>query len=134
MTRRLLLLLPLFLIGGCNLCGCTKIYQDASKDVSPTAPTPVVPVSHLVEFRVTGTVQTVTVNSSDTQDGIETIQSNLPWFRQQKIFQDSFLYLDASSFDFGQLHVQIYVDGQLFRESFATGFSPKVAISGQYRF
>jgi len=132
--KRLLLLLPLLLIGGCNLCGCTKIYQDASKDVSPTAPTPVVPVSHLVEFRVTGTVQTVPVNSSDTQDGAESILTGLPWFRQLKLKEDSYLYLDASSFDFGQLHVQIFVDGVLFREAFANGFEPKVAISGQYRF
>ncbi len=132
--KRLLLLLPLLLIGGCNLCGCTKIYQDASKDVSPTAPTPVVPVTHLVEFRVSGTVSSVSINSSDTQDGAESILTGLPWFRQLKLKEDSYLYLDASSFDFGQLHVQIFVDGVLFREAFANGFEPKVAISGQYRF
>jgi hypothetical protein len=129
MRKVLLLLFPLLLISG-----CTKIYQDTSGS-NPVAPTaPVVVNSALVEFRVTGTIQSATITMSTTEDGQESITTGLPWFRQTKIGSDSFLYLDASSFDFGQLHVQIYVNGVLFREAFANGFEPKVAISGQYRF
>jgi hypothetical protein len=124
-----LFLLPLLLIGG-----CTKIYQ-ASADVNPVAPTPPVVVkSALVEYRVTGTVTSATITISDTTEGSETILSNLPWFRQFKIQDATFLYLDASSFDYGQLHIQIFVDGVLFREAFVNGYSPKVAISGTYHF
>ena len=130
MKRRLLFLLPLLLIGG-----CTKIYQEASKDsnANPVAPTPQV-VTHLVEFRVTGTVTSANITDSNTEDGSESISTSVPWFRQFKISSDSFLYLDAQSFDFGQLHVQIFVDGQLFKEAFANGSEPRVAVSGTYRF
>lgn len=123
--------MPLLLIGG-----CTKIYQESSKDTSanPVAPTPPVVVSHLVEFRVTGTITSATITDSNTEDGAETITTSTPWFRQFKITQDSFLYLDAQSFDFGQLHVQILVDGVLFKEAFANGFEPRVSVSGTYRF
>jgi len=125
----------MLLFTGCSaLCGCTKIYQDAS----PTGPTkvePPVPVvtSHLVEFRVTGTVNITTITSSDTNEGVSIVTTGIPWFQQFKITKDTFLYLDAQSFEFGVLHVQIYVDGALFREAFTTnGNAPKIAVSGQY--
>lgn len=135
MYRRLLLVLPmLLLVAGCSdLCGCTKVYQ-----ANPTAPTPTptptpVPVSHLVEFRVTGTVNITTITSSDTNEGVSIVTTGIPWFQQFKITKDTFLYLDAQSFEFGVLHVQIYVDGALFREAFTTnGNAPKIAVSGQY--
>jgi hypothetical protein len=126
MLRRELLIVPLLLA-----MGCTKVYNQPASPSNPVSPDPVV-VSHLVEFRVTGTINTATITASDSQEGMELISTGLPWFKSFKITQDTFLYLDASSFDTGVLHVQIYVDGSIFREAFANGFEPKIAVSGQF--
>lgn len=125
--RQLLLTIPLVLSMGCVRDNTVEVRQPAN----PASPEPVV-VSHLVEFRVTGTVNLATITASDTQEGLSIIDTGLPWFMSFKITKDTFLYLDAVSNDFGIIHVQIYVDGSLFREAYATGITPKISVSGQF--
>ena len=125
--RQLLLTIPLVLSMGCVRDNTVEVRQPAN----PASPEPVV-VSHLVEFRVTGTVTLATITASDTREGLSIIDTGLPWFQSFKITKDTFLYLDAVSSDFGIIHVQIYVDGNLFREAYASGFTPKISVSGQF--
>ena len=135
MTRRVLLLIPLLLT-----LGCTKIYNQKAEDNStsnPVAPTPdPVPTSHQVEFRVIGDLASCTITTSTSEDGREDVVTALPWFRKFTIHKTSFLYLGAvSNNDSGQLHVMIFVDGELFREAYSTvGFNPSIAVSGNYEF
>jgi len=105
-----------------------------AKDQNPNSPTPIVPVvvTHTVEYRVLGTVNSATITASNSQEGMEITTSALPWFESIKITKDTFLYLDAQSFEFGTVQVQIYVDGVIFREAFSNGFSPKIAVSGTF--
>lgn len=128
MYRRTLLALALAMSIGCVRDNTVEVKAPAN----PDAPTPIIPATHLVEFRVTGTVGLTTITASDTQEGLSIIDTGLPWFQTFKITKDTFLYLDAVSNDFGIVHVQIYVDGALFREAYATGFAPKISVSGQF--
>jgi hypothetical protein len=129
------LLLPLLLVSGCStLCGCSD-----EKDRSPTAPTVVVPpapVVHEVEFRVTGTDPgVIEISLTSTQEGTTTLRTNLPWFASFRSTRSSqFLALQAKDVGFfvGTVTVQIFVDGQLFRESSVNGFAPTAEISGQW--
>ena len=132
MRRFLILsLMPMALLfGGCVRDNTVEVRSPAN----PASPDPVV-VSHLVEYRVTGTVSFVTITASDTQEGMSITNTGLPWFQSFKITQDTFLYLDAVATnpdDFGIIHVQIFVDGKLFREAVANGFNPKLAVSGEF--
>lgn len=128
MDRRMFLsLVPILAMG------CTKIFQDASKDsANPTAPTTPTVVTHDVEYRVLGDVP-ATITASNSQDGMDIIQSGLPWTQKFKITKDAFLYLEAKSLAFGTLHVQIFVDNVLFREAVSVAASnPFIAVSGTY--
>jgi len=130
---RLLLVLSMVLSMAVSNISCVKDnnFGDRGAPANPASPEPVI-VSHLVEFRVTGTVNLCTITASDTQEGMSIITTGLPWFQSFKITQDTFLYLDAISDDFGVVHVQIFVDGKLFREAVANGFNPKLAVSGEF--
>lgn len=133
MNRRMLLLIPLLLV-----LGCTKVYNgqvDGSNgNGGGVTPDPVV-TSHNVEFRVMGDVTLATITTSDTKEGREVIVTELPWFKSLKLTKSTFLYLSAVSGDYGNLHVMIYVDGELFREAYSvTGATPTITISGNYYF
>jgi hypothetical protein len=125
--RQLLLAIPLVLAMGCVRDNTVEVKSPAN----PDAPDPVV-VSHLVEYRVTGTISSCTITSSDTQEGLTITTTALPWFQQFRITKDTFLFLEAASADLGVLHVQIFVDGVLFREAFFNGFEPRVSVNGTY--
>jgi hypothetical protein len=130
MLRRIFLMMPIALLFGGTACVRDNTVEVKSP-ANPAAPEPVI-ISHLVEYRVTGTVNLCTITASDTQEGMSIITTGLPWFQSFKITQDTFLYLDAISDDFGVVHVQIFVDGKLFREAVANGFNPKLAVSGEF--
>jgi hypothetical protein len=79
-------------------------------------------------------VNLATITASNSQEGMDIVTTGLPWFQSITVKKDTFLYLDAQSFDFGTIQVQIYVDGVLFREAFSNGFNPKIAVSGTAHF
>jgi len=125
-------LLGLVLIAGCVRDNTITTAKDSN---NPNAPTPIVPVVlHTVEFRVLGTINLATITASNSQEGMEIISSGLPWFQSIKVKNDTFVYLDAQSSEFGTIQVQILVDGVVFREAFSNGFSPKIAVSGTVHF
>ena len=133
--RLVAFIMPMTLLFGGSISSCVRDNTIVTKDspANPAAPEPVV-VSHLVEYRVTGTIS-VTITASDTQEGMSITTTGLPWFQTFKITQDTFLYLDAvasNQDDFGIIHIQIFVDGKLFREAVANGFNPKLAVSGEF--
>ena len=132
MFRRILLT-TLLIVSVC-VTSCVRDNTITTKDSNPNSPTPIIPVTHTVEFRVLGTINLATITASNSQEGMEIVQSGLPWFQSITIKKDTFLYLDAQSFEFGTIQVQILVDGVLFREAFSTGFSPKIAVSGTIHF
>lgn len=107
---------------------------------SPTAPTPVpTPTPNSIEFRVLGDIvldpgtNGVEIQYGSTEEGTSRILSTLPWFLTTRTLRDSlFIVLNASGTGFGVLQVQIIVNGQLFREASASGFNPRVAVSGLF--
>ena len=107
---------------------------------SPTAPTPVpVPTLHTIEFRVLGDIildpgtNGVEIQFGSTQEGTSRILSTLPWFSSTKTSRDSlFIVLNAAATGFGVIQAQIIVNNELFREASASGFNPRVALSGLF--
>jgi hypothetical protein len=123
---------------------CTRIYNErdrSSASTPPTAPTPAVVVD-VIEFRVFGNVggAPVFIKYTNSVDGLTTATAaTLPYVATVRS-DDSFifLYLEASAvsaaIQLGTLQVQIYVNGKLFREGFASGFASLLATaSGTYR-
>jgi len=108
---------------------------------TPTAPTPIPPPAqpNTIEFRVLGDVvfdpgtNGVEIQYGSTEEGTSRVLSTLPWFSSTKTFKDQlFIVLNASATGFGVLQVQIIINGQLFREASASGFNPRVAVSGLF--
>lgn len=107
---------------------------------SPTEPTPVpAPTPNTIEFRVLGDIvldpgtNGVEIQFGSTEEGTSRVLSTLPWFSSTRTFRDTlFLALNAQASGFGVLQVQIIINGQLFREASASGFNPRVAVSGQF--
>jgi hypothetical protein len=132
MDRRLFLAgLPL-LAAACVRDNTITVPKDESP--TPAGPTPL-PKAHEFEFRVNGTVEgLLDIGMSNSAEGTTLIRSDLPWFVTVKSTRTSmFLSLEAQSFDgFGTLTVQIFVDGELFREASSDGFAPRASISGQW--
>src|SRR5262245_16675911 len=147
MTRRSRLLL--FVVLAALLGGCTKIYGDGySKNnggtaTPPTAPTPTPPTvtADTIEFRVFGNVglAPVLIKYTNSVDGLSVLATaSLPYIATVKSTDLSlFLYIEAGStptITTAVLQVQIYVNGRLFREGYASGIGPLSAIaSGTYR-
>ena len=127
----ILLLLPIL--------SCTKVYNE-----TPTAPsqsvapgTPKQPDK--IEFRVFGNQisSVVTIKHSDPINGAALYVGGTPYYASVNSKDDSiFLFIEATgngTFSFSSLQAQIYVNGQLFRESFSQGFALSVQASGTYR-
>lgn len=120
-----------------SLVGCTKVYQQ-----SPTSPTPVVPVTKSpdkIEFRVFGQQLSgpVSIKHTDPINGNTLYNGGVPYFASVSSNQDTiFLFIEATGnglFLNSGLQVQIFVNGQLFREAFVQGFTLTVQASGTYR-
>lgn len=113
--RRILTLLPL-LAASC----CSKSLAAPDKE-------------HRIEFRVLGSVNTVDIAYASTEQGSNLVTTGIPWFALiHTTLDEIFLSISASSFDFGTLSIQIFVDGILFREANADGFEPRVSVSGTW--
>lgn len=126
---------------------CTKVYYDRNApgqntSVSPTSPTPPAIVKDLIEFRIFGNVglAPTSIKFTNTVDGLTIVPSaGLPYVASVNSVESSvFLYVEAQATPLtivpGTLQVQIYVNGRLFREGYATGLSTIVAsASGTFR-
>ena len=111
--RRVLLAASLAFV----VAGCVKNYLPPP-DQSTSAPTPVVPTQHTIEFRVLGTVPLADITFGSAQDGTTSTQTAVPWTSSFRTTRETlFVYLKASSSFSGTITAQIFVDGQLFREA-----------------
>lgn len=110
-----------------------KVVVQDKDNPDNVGPTPL-PKVHEFEFRVNGTVRgQVDIAMSNTAEGTTLINSDIPWFVTIKSTRTiMFLSLSASAFGFGKLTVQLFVDGQLFREASADGIDPSCSVSGQW--
>ena len=129
------------------ITSCTKVYYDRAQPsstatASPTSPTPTPTVTaDKIEYRVFGSVGAapVQIKFTNTIDGLTVLSAaSLPYVASVQSTSDSiFLYLEANALSgllTGTLQVQIYVNGKLFREGFASGAASLTATaSGTYR-
>jgi len=110
--------------------------------MTPTTPTPV--VADVIEYRVTGQTggAPVSIKYTDSINGLSILPAvGLPYFASvQSTDAEVFIVLEASAnavSGFGAtavLEVQIFINGRLFREAYATGFGPLYAsASGTWR-
>ena len=111
---------------------------------TPTPLPPPAPTLQVFEFRVLGDItgNGVEIRYGTTQEGTTILTSQTPWFVTVRTAQDnSFLTLAAKARldpddidpDLVFLHVQIVVNGVVFREASAVGLEPTVAVSGLYQ-
>ncbi len=129
--------------------GCTKVYYDKSRDTSTTSANPAAPtptpapavVADTIEYRVYGQVGLglTTIKYTNSIDGLTVLSTaSLPYVATVKSTDTSvFLYCEASSISVlptAVLQSQIYVNGRLFRDAFASGLGTLSAVaSGTYR-
>lgn len=125
--RKFLALIPLlFLIG----CGDNNL-------LAPSEPTGRI-TAH-IEYRVTGNATGVIVRHSSSSDGLSQITTSLPFVLPFDTDKDVlFLSLEATPVSFtvssgAFTNVQIFVNGQLFREATSNGFFGTVSVSGTWR-
>lgn len=121
------------------LSGCTKVYNQLptipSTTTAPSTTTSTTPDT--IEFRVFGTIGTAlaTIKYTDSLNGLSVQSSaSLPYLARITSTQSEiFLLLDASVpastltvdgvYQPATLQVQIFINGVLFREGYATGVS-----------
>lgn len=103
---------------------CSKTYNVAGTGPDPASPpTPPPAALHTVEFRALGTVTTAKITYGSAQDGTSDFTGAIPWSARFTTRQTSlFVYIQGDALAFGEIRVQIFVDGQLFREATAENF------------
>jgi Mycobacterium membrane protein len=138
LPRRSLLLLigSLFLLPACQDDKYGRSSLRAPLGQPTTVPPPVVIVPTHVSYRVTGTIPGVEITYANTAQGTTLVTTDLPWFASfDTTNSTTFVYLAAAAppdnVTDGSITVQIFVDGALFRESRASGFTASVAVSGE---
>jgi hypothetical protein len=125
--------------GGSEACSARRELPAAPTSV-PTTPVPPPIVTNRFEFRVLGGADNaVDIRYGTTQEGTTILASQVPWFVSHQTTQSaSFLTLAARATAMNDdaepitLHVQIIVNGQLFREASAVGLTPAVSVSGLF--
>jgi hypothetical protein len=103
---------------------CSKTYNLAGTGPDPASPTAPIPAAlHTVEFRALGTVTNAHVTYGSAQEGTTDYTGAVPWSARFTTTQTSlFVYIEGEALAFGEIRVQIFVDGQLFREATAENF------------
>ena len=125
-------ILPLLLL----LAACNKVEVDGSRG-SPTSPS----TSSKIEYRVTGNPTSVRVRMSNDKDGLTQFTTTLPYNTSFKTDSTSmFLSLEATPISYSALtlfpflSVQIFVDGDLFREATSNEFLLNtISVNGTWR-
>lgn len=120
---------------------CTKVYNQRERSASITTPTPV--TEDVIEFRVLGNVTVpVTIRHSNSLDGLTVnAGASLPYYAAIRSTDDSIFLLLEANITAGAtpptvppvVQVQIFVNGRVFRESYATGATLQAQASGTYR-
>jgi hypothetical protein len=147
MNRRtfLLALPPLLASTACDDFNCAPDEKETSTGCRPKSgmpqPTPIppAPVASEIEFRVLGDVRFdpgeigAVILYGSQEEGLSRIISRVPWFASSKTFRERlFLTLTAEATGTGFLHVQVIVNGILFREANTFGSNPRVSIAGLF--
>lgn len=132
------LVLALLTVG----CGDTIIYPPNAPTPLPALPPLPPPVTaSRIEFRVTGNANGARVRYSNAVDGLTQVVTTLPYLASLTTNDASmFLSLEGTPTGYNALAtypffaVQIFVNGQLFREATATEFLlTPLAVSGTWR-
>lgn len=119
--------------------GCDREPNRVARNAVGIGPSPVttpeVKPLH-IEYRVIGTIPDAHIVYQSASQGTTIVTSKLPWVAGFDTLQDTvFVSLNATSTlsqDIeGDLIVQIFVDGTLFRESRESGFDLDVTVSGE---
>jgi hypothetical protein len=112
---------------------CVKQYYpptDKTGDGSPVAPSVIV-VKHTVEFRALGTARAATLQYGSAQEGSTDLDTVIPWSSSFTTSRPTlFVYITGQPDQFGTLRVQIFLDGQLFREAETDGLGTAASASG----
>jgi hypothetical protein len=124
MNRRFALLL-LLVLAGCDDNG-----------IRPDGPAAPGPLPQRIEYRVSGGIRNVDITYSNAAQGTTFVTADLPWFVGFTTTRArTYVFLEAAAPPFnsisGPLVAQIFVDGELFREATARGFTPVVTVSGE---
>ena len=102
---------------------CVKNYTTPTGPDDVTPPPAVVVKSHTVEFRALGTVTRAHLTYGSAQDGTTEWNGDLPWSASFTTKRSSlFVYCYGEALSFGEIRVQIFVDGELFREAASNDF------------
>jgi hypothetical protein len=135
MYRRSLFLLPLMamLLAGCRSDSTNELRPNPTPEPTPVPPAP---QTLTVAYRVTGTISNTQITYFSSIQGTTQVKTDLPWaVSYQTTDLHPFLYLAAETpidnFLEGNLVVQIFVNGVLFREARGSGFVISVAASGE---
>lgn len=132
MIRGKLLLLALLV----PALSCNEIYTDGSSPTQPSNNGRT--TAYQIEYRVFGTATSITARYSNSEDGLNQVQTSLPFLITVGSNKDTiFLSLEAVAQSFGSaapfMNAQILVNGQLFREASTTNFFTPLIVSGTYR-
>jgi hypothetical protein len=116
-----------------GLIGCE---DNRLRPEGPAAPTPPEPAPVRIEYRVNGGIRAVDITYSNASQGTTFVTADLPWFVTFVTQRErTFVFLEASAPlsnpSSAPLVAQIFVNGELFREATARGFTPVVTISGE---
>jgi hypothetical protein len=131
------------LIAVALLIGCEDATRRSTRPLpdTGTAPTPIPPIPepNKFEFRVLGDPDTLAradIRWSTSQEGTSVTASQLPWTTTVRTLDSSsFLTLSARQTTLGItgfLHIQIVVNGRVFREASAPGPEASVSVSGTF--
>jgi hypothetical protein len=129
--KKLLLVSLLLLTAAC----------DRDTTVNVTAPTPTPDLSSRIEFRVNGNPTFSRIRFSTPVDGLTIVNTILPYSIALTTTQSTiFLSLDATPIQYPFnvtvpfMQVQIFVNGNLFREASSSDFSLNtISVSGTWR-
>jgi hypothetical protein len=103
--------------------GCVKNYTTPTSPDPVVVPPPVAIVPHTIEFRALGTVTRAHLTYGSAQDGTTEWNGDLPWSASFTTRRSSlFVYCYGEALSFGEIRVQIFVDGELFREASSSDF------------
>jgi len=118
------------------LAACVKNYYPPNPVApsSPSTPTPTPPavVRHTIEFRALGTTRSATLQFGSAQEGSTDLSTIVPWSSSFTTTRTTlFVFITGRPDEFGfELRVQIFVDGELFREAASDGFGAAASASG----
>jgi|KBSMisStaDraftv2_1062788.scaffolds.fasta_scaffold00662_9 hypothetical protein len=115
---------------------CVKNYYPPNP-VAPSAPstptpTPPVVVRHTIEFRALGTTRAASLQYGSAQEGSTDISTIVPWSSSFTTTRSTlFVFITGRPDEFGfELRVQIFIDGELFREAATDGLGAAASASG----